>query len=153
MNAEHALRQTARSALHEGAFLRRDRENATFVTDAPRFDPDAAAALSRAGFVAEARGNLLALTPDAVWLRRLEAAFPDPPDFLCETLLRFRGRAPDGAALRLFARGARLLDGEKDDGSYDKALRRQAAEALRKGSGGGLYACGLMRYLIKEATP
>lgn len=154
MSADRAaLRQAARAALPEGAFLRRDREDALFVTDALRLDPRAAEALGRAGFGVEARGRLLALTPEPVWLNRLEALYPGPPDFFCQTLLRFAGQPPDEPSLRLFARGARLWDEGRWDDAFDKALRRRIAEALRSGGGGGLYACGLLRHLMKEATP
>ena len=71
--------------------------------------------------------------------------------------MRFAGLAPDAESLRLFALGARLLDGEGDDGRFERALRRRAAECLRLNAGrtgpcgGGLYACALLR-TIKEGN-
>ncbi len=153
------LRQAARAALPEGAFLRRDRGDALFVTDAPRLDagPSWQEALARAGFLVEERDALARITPGPAWLSALEAEHPVPPDDLCRSLVRFAGRAPDGASLRLFALGARLLDGEADDGRFERALRKRAAECLRlnanrtESCGGGLYACALIR-TIKEAN-
>ena len=153
------LRQVARAALSEGAFLRRDRGDALFVTDAPRLDAGVSwrEALARAGFLVEESGTLARITPGPAWLKALEAEHPVPPDELCRSLVRFAGRAPDDASLRLFALGARLLDGESDDGRFERALRRRAAECLRLNAnqtepcGGGLYACALIR-TIKEAN-
>ena len=153
------LREAARSALPDGAFLRRDRGDALFVTDAPRLGAGASwrEALARAGFLCEESGALARITPGSAWLKALEAEHPVPPDALCKSLMRFAGLAPDAESLRLFALGARLLDGEMDDGRFERALRRRAAECLRLNAGrtepcgGGLYACALLR-TIKEAN-
>lgn len=148
------LRQAARERLPEGAFLRRDRGAALFATDAPRCQPDGGwvASLAEAGFVCAIDGGLARLTPGASWLSRLEAAHPAPPDFLCETMLRFAGRPSDARALALFALGARALDGGDpiEAAAFDRGLRRHAAAALRENNqyGGGLYACALLKHLI-----
>jgi len=154
------LRQAARVALPDGAFLRRDRGDTLFVSDAPgRFDKEGLLpALARAGFEGKIDGALVRMWPGSGWLYRLEAAFCEPPDAFCASLVRFAGREADGESLALFSLGARLLDGEADDGRFDRALRQRAAECLRLNRttdgplhGGGLYACALLRYLIKEA--
>lgn len=157
MNSQ-TLREAARSALPEGAFLRRDRGEALFATDAPRLCPDAdwPGALARAGFTCELRDGLAFISPGPRWLAALERAWPAPPDDLCRGLARFAGMPPDGESLRLFAMGARLLDGEGDDGRYERRLRRRSAECLRLNAhsaqprGGGLYACALLNHIIKE---
>ena len=109
------LREAARAALPEGAFLRRDRGEALFVTDAPRVAPGAnwPSVLARAGFLAAERGGLLCLTPGSAWLTRLEDACPAPPDALCRGLFRFAGREIEAESLALFAAGARVLDGDR----------------------------------------
>ncbi len=167
-------REAARAALGAGPFLRRDRGDALFVSDAPRLRPSAewAAALDRAGFICRADGGLLRLTPGPAWLERLEARFPEPPDAFSATLARFRGLTPEAESLVLFALACKLLDGAADDRRFDRRLRQRAAECLRLNAngeaaaprgghpspsepnsprGGGLYACALARYIIMEA--
>ena len=142
-----ALRDAAQSALPKGAFLRRDRGDGLFVTDAPRLGGGSEAALRAAGFEAEEVGGLLRLTPSGRWLTELMDAWPVPPDHLCGTLERFRGE-PDGESRKLFAHGAKLLLGAPDDQTFDRRLRQRAAVCLREGGGGGLYGCGIVRYFI-----
>ena len=160
MNSQ-TLREAARAALPEGAFLRRDRGEALFATDAPRLSPDAdwPGALARAGFACELQGGLAFITPGPKWLAALERAWPAPPDDLCRSLARFAGLEPDGESLRLFALGARRLDGDPEvGGRFERRLRQRAAECLRlnahsdQNRGGGLYACALMNHIIREAS-
>lgn len=155
-----ALRDAAASALPPGAFLKRDRGDGLFVTDAAALRPetDWAAALNRAGFDCAATGGLLRLWPGALWLTRLDQAHPQPPDGLSQSLFRFAGHMPDGESLALFALGARALDGGDGAERFDRLLRRRAAECLRLNQtapteplrGGGLYACALLDHIIKE---
>ena len=155
-----ALRNAASAALPERAFLRRDRENALFVTDAPRLCPDVdwAGRLAAAGFLCESAGGLMRLWPDAGWPVRLEARHPEPPDALCASLLRFRGLPPEEDSLRLFALGARCLDGGEGAERFDRQLRQRAAACLRLNAmnpthpprGGGLYACALLDHELEE---
>ena len=151
------LRGAAAELLPEGAFLRRDRGGALFVTDAPRRAPGAgwAERCAAAGFDCREDAGLLYLLPGPQWLTELEAQFPDPPDGFSASLARFAGRPPEQEAVALFARGARILDGEGDDGGFERRLRQLAAEALRRApnepdAGGGLYACALVRYWMEE---
>lgn len=129
-----ALRAAATAALPPGAFLRRDRGNALFITDAPRIDPraDLTAALAEAGFACAGADGLLRLWPAESWLAQVEAATPDPPDDLCRSLIRFRGQFPDGASLGLFALGLRCLDGGEGAARFDRLLRQRAAQCLRE---------------------
>ena len=156
-----ALRAAARAALPEGAFLRRDRGEGLFVTDAPRHKAggDWRAALSEAGFILAEAGGLTRLSPAPAWLVRLEARYPQPPDTFCAALARFAGEPPEPESLALFALGARTLDGEDDHGRFERQLRQRAAACLRLNRtqstrlGGGLYACALLAHLKKEAFP
>ena len=145
-----SLRASARAMLPPRAFLRRDRGDALFVTNAPAFDP---ALRELPGFTAERRGGLLFLLPDAAQLTRFERRHPEPPDGLCAGLARFRGTAPDRENLTLFARGAKLLDvGANPENiiAYDRAVRQRAALALRGGCGGGLYAAAILNHQLNE---
>ena len=152
------LRTAVAAALPEGAFLRRDRGDALFVSDAPRINShtDWSARLFEAGFYCAGAG-LLRLWPAEVWLTRLEAASPDPPDDLCRSLFRFRGRSPDGESLKLYTFGMRCLDGADGAARFDRQLRQRAAACLRLNamdpsdptSGGGLYACALLDHELE----
>ena len=154
-----ALRAAAAAALPEEAFLRRDRGDALFVTDAPRISArtDWAGPLFDAGFYCAGSGGLLRLWPAESWIVRLEAACPNPPDALCQGLLRFRGRSPDGKSLKLFALGIRCLDGGDGAARFDRQLRQRAAACLRLNAmnpskptrGGGLYACALLDHELE----
>ena len=155
----NALRRAAAGVLPPGAFLRRDRGDALFVTDAPRLRPEAdwPGAFARAGFRCRIRDGLARLAPGAEWLVRLERERPVPPDDLCQSLLRFSGLPPEEESLALFALGAKRLDGAPDDGRYNTRLRRRAAVCLRlnrtdpldRPRGGGLYACALLDHELE----
>ena len=142
------MRQTLAAALPAGAFLKRDRGAALFVTDAPRRGP--CPDWTALDFEAAETGGLVHLTPGTGWLRALEAAYDEPPDFLSASLRRFIG-PPDDGARRLFAMGLKCLDLSRNYPAYDRALRQRSAIALRGGcAGGGLYACALVRYAILQ---
>lgn len=140
------MRAVLTEHLPRGAFLKRDRDAALFITDAPRRGtcPDWASI----GFLADVKDGLARLTPDARWLLRLEAESPEPPSLLCAQLQRIDGPV-DAEALKLFAQGLKKLDGGPYDPSFDRNLRQLAAVTLRKHEArGGLYACGLIQYRI-----
>ncbi len=142
------LRAQARTALPPRAFLKRDRGDALFVTNAPAFAPELREV---PGFLAERRGALLYLLPEPAWLLRWERRFREPPDALCESLARFKGMPPDRENLSLFARAAKLLDGHPSPGeveALDRELRQRAAVALRGGCGGGLYAAAILLHML-----
>ena len=133
------MRAALRAALPEGAFLKLDRGDALFVTDAPRRGecPD------WAGFECEITNGLARLTPGKAWLLALEAEYPEPPDFLCASLRR--GGEPDAEVLKLFAMGL------KKDPGFGRKLRQTAAARLRKHETlGGLYACGILNYRMER---
>lgn len=146
------LRFAAARRLPNGAFLHRDRGDALYVTNAPRFDADVD--WSATGFAWREADGLVYLTPGPAWLMRLESRYPDPPDPLCAAFRRFTGEV-DADALRLFARAMKRLDGGPDDARFSRDLRQRAAVCLREHrSGGGLYACALANHLIeKEREP
>ena len=151
-----ALRRAATAALPRGAFLRRDRGDALFVTDAPRRMPGAdwQALFAPHGFDARPEGTLLRLTPGPAWIDAVEAAFPDPPDALSASLSRFRGLPPDPESLALFAMLTRALDAGESAAKPDRPLRQRAATVLRLNArgdppqGGGLYACAVVVWML-----
>ena len=146
-----ALRAAARAPLPPGAFLRRDRGDALFVTDAPRRGESVD--WTEWGFICREANGLARLTPGAVWLSRLERRHPEPPDFLCETLRRFTG-TPDADTLALFARIVKALDAGQCDPACARLVRQHAAVCLREHlPGGGLYACGLALYMMATVQP
>ena len=143
-----AMRRAIQNVLPRGAFLRRDRGEALFVTDASR--RGAAIDWASIGFIRESRDGLDHLTPAPKWLGALEAEYPEPPDPLCAAFQRFNGK-PGPEALRLFAAGMKAMDAGQRDASYDRRLRQLAAVTLREHqSGGGLYACALVRYRMEK---
>ena len=127
------LRDAARQALPEGAFLRRDRGEGLFVTDAPARDPggDWREKLIEAGFLVEVTGGLARLIPGAKWLAALEARFLEPPSPFCETLFRFAGLPPEEESLALFALGVKAREDPEAAARFDRRLRQRAAECLR----------------------
>ena len=144
------LRAAARAALPPRAFLRRDRGDALFVTNAPAFDP---AIRDIPGFTAERRGTLLYLLPEASWIARWERRLPEPPDDLCAKFQRFRGAPPDRGNLCLIARGLKLLDAganPEEIAAFDQAVRQRAAIALRGGRGGGLCAAAYIAHRLND---
>ena len=149
---EAEMRSAVRSALPEKAFLRRDRGDGLFITNAPVFDPGLD---TIALFRLEKQDKLMLILPEPVWLQRLEAENPAPADDLSASLMRFRGIAPTEEAMLLFCEGIKLLDTGASAlpeaiTAFDRALRRMAARALRGGcSGGGLYALSLLDARLK----
>ena len=140
------LREILRPLLPERAFLRRARGDATFITNAPMF---AELSLESHGFLCSHQGTLLTLSPGAQFITEFELNHPSPPDFLCRTLLRFRGQTPCEDAITLFAVGVRLLEHADANEArlYDRRVRNLAAVCLRKNLGGA-YACALLAHQI-----
>lgn len=149
------MREALFAILPQRAFLRRDRRDALYISNAPRFDSetDWAARCMEACFQTKEENGLLRLCPSEAWLKRLEDQFKTSPDFLCFTLERFKKLPVDEESLNLFALGVRYLDGDNSIIDYEKRLRNRAAICLRSGGGGGLYACGLLNHIIKEDNP
>lgn len=145
------MRTFARQALPQRAFLRRDRGNSLWVSNAPAFDSNISAL---PGFTVVQKNQLLYLLPDAHWIARWEEE--EPQDFFSESLMRFRGMQADTAGLKLFAEGLKLLEGNASPAEvacFEQKLRQRAALALRRaGCGGGLYACALIASQLKNAT-
>ena len=140
------MRKALRAALPEKAFLKRDRGDALFVTNAPVFDPTI---VSIPGFILVPNGKLLQILPDAGWIAGIEQ-HANAPDHLSASLLRFRDTEPDMENLRLCAQGLKLLDtgastAPNEIEAFERSLRQRAALALRNAaSGGGLYAAALI---------
>ena len=146
------LREILLPLLPERAFLRRARGDAAFITNAPMF---AEISPESHGFLCEYQGKLLTLSPGPQFITEFELNHPDPPDFFCQTLLRFRGQSPCEEAVRLFAVGVRLLEhaDENEARLYDHRARNLAAVCLRENLGGA-YACALLaNRILKGENP
>ena len=129
------LRALVAAQLPQDAFLRRDRGNALYVTNAPAKGWSG----EIDGFLVEADGAIARITPDYGTMQRCGYA----SDRLAQELERFRGASPE--VLEIFT--ACMKCAEAPDGAaYDKcdrALRQAAAVAMRNGGGEGLYYCAL----------
>ena len=145
------MREALRKVLPPQAFLKRDRGDALFITNAPLFDPSIK---TIPGFVLIPGGKLTRLLPDTGWVAEFEQG--DAPDQFSASLLRFRGLEPDMDGLRICAQGIKLIDAgpsavPNEIEAYERSLRNRAALALRgAASGGGLYAAALINHQIHK---
>lgn len=145
------IRERLRPLLPERAFLRRARGDAAFITNAPQWSETD---LIPHGFLCSSQGNLLLISPSADFIVDFELKHPDPPDFFCQTLMRFRGQPPCEEAVKLFAVGVRLLEcaDANEAQQYDHRVRNLAAVCLRENLGGA-YGCALLAHsILKGAT-
>lgn len=129
------LREYVRGALPQGAFLRRDRGDALYITDAPRLGWNG----PLTGFSVEICGSLARITPLAGAMTRCDYA----PDMLAQELSGMKGASQE--ALELFVECLKCVEAP-DRGTYgrcDRRVRQAAAKALRAGGGEGLYYCAL----------
>jgi hypothetical protein len=132
------MRALVRAAIPARAFLRRDRGDALYLTDAPRHGFSG----QFPGLRAETDGGLMRLYIK----EEILAACDFLPDDTARSLARFRDAPATGAALSLFTQGLKILEApdEESHRAYDKKVRHAAAVALRTNEGGGLYACALV---------
>ena len=146
-----ALRQAASASLPARAFLKRDRGDALFITNALRIEPDSQCRtqLKEKGFIIHETDGLIRILPGEEILLELERNHPQPPDHFAASLVRFAGQRPDSENIVLFAQGLRILDGDPP-GDYETRLRKQAAVCLRRHTCGGLYACALINHIIQK---
>lgn len=138
--------------LPPGAFLRRDRGAALYVSNAPARLENAdalAAALRKMGFHTVLDGALMRLVPRRERLLALENALP-PPDALALSMERWRGMAATAENLALFCMGVKCLESGLETEIFHRRLRQSAAAALRLGGGGGLYACAMVCFDLKQ---
>lgn len=131
------------------AFLRCDRGDGLYVTNAPLTDRQLAA-LEEAGFHAEPAGRLWRLFPGEAIVRELEAWLSHERDplrlpALCEAL---------DADWALLCEGLKRLELPADEAAltrYEKRLRQRAAECMRTHRGGGLLSlCGRLLLKIRK---
>lgn len=136
--------------LPERAFLRRDRGEGLFISNAPVFMQ---AETAIPGFDVDVLGQLIRIRPDKSWIALVEKR--TPADFFSQSLLRFRGVEPGAEAMALFCTGCKLIDAgagvsNGEIAVFDRNVRHLAAKALRGGTnGGGLYALSLLDAALK----
>lgn len=144
------FREQIRPLLPERAFLRRDRDDGLFITNAPQF-ADAQSLtdhLQARGFICTDIIGRLRISPGPQFLTDFELRH-DPPDHFCKSLVRFRGMQPSGEAIALFSRGVQLLE-NADPGKvsdYLRCVRQLAAVSLRTRQD-GVYACALISHIL-----
>lgn len=129
-----------RAYLPPGLSARRDRGAGLFI---------AREAVKSPWFSCERAGTAWRLTPTQALVREYERN--EPADALARTFLRFRCLPVEAESLALFCEAAKLAEAPEKArlAALEKAVRRQAAVCLRRGGGGGLYACSTMlSYII-----
>lgn len=140
------LRERAAGGLPEGAFLRRDRGRALYITNAPAIGEIG----DMPGLRAEVCGGLAHIYVEPGALEDIAGEMGFSEDRLARELAGFRGGS-EGAA-ELFAEAAKALEapaGADADG-LDRRIRQAAAVALREGGGEGLYFCALALAELKR---
>ena len=129
------LRRFVAAPLPEGAFLRRDRGNALYITNAP--SKGWTGMLD--GFSVEQQGMMARLSILPEMIEKCDYA----PDSLAFELERFRGVSQDAAAI--FTECVKCIEAPEQIlwEKCDRNLRQAAAAAMRSGCGEGLYYCAL----------
>lgn len=147
------MRSAVQARLPKQAFLKRDRGNGLFVSNALVFDAEIR---EIPGFHVECAGKLIRIFPDIVWIRKLEEEYADAQDDLSASLVRFKGAEISEEAMALFCTGVKLLDAGEgalpgEIVQFDRSVRQLAARTLRKDvSSGGLYALSLLDGMLKK---
>ena len=129
------LRAAVASQLPEGAFLRCDRGDALYVTNAPAKGWDG----RLEGFWAHTEGAIAHIYPDKTTVEKCSFA----PDRLAEELSRFRGVSDYVIPIFCACIKCVELPEEAVFERCDRMVRQAAARALRAGGGEGLYYCAL----------
>ena len=130
----------------DGAFLRRDRGDALYITNSPARGKN----VEIIGFSVESDGKIarIRISPDCLenFARQMELS----EDMLSKELSRFMGGSEDSAAL--FAEIMKAMENPPGADIYalEKRLRQTAAAALRKGGGEGLYWCARALATLKD---
>ena len=129
------LREMVRPYLPEDAFLRRDRGNGMYATNAPAKGWSGTVP----GFSVEVNGAIacISILPETMCMCDYE------PDRLATELERFRGCSADAA--QIFTECMKCVEAP-DTVAYEKCdrrVRQAAAATLRTGGGEGLYYCAL----------
>ena len=151
------VRRAAQQALNgcAGAFVRCDRGEGLYVTNAPQRTGNALAlceGLQRAGFMVEEQGGLWRLTPREGLVRALTAWLEGEEQSLY--LPAWQDRAEQLADWALLWEGIKRLEMPGDRAAlvgYEKKLRQRAALCLRTGAGGGMLPlCGQLLSRIER---
>lgn len=141
------LREAVLSVLPDakGIFLRCDRGESLYVTNAP-MRTDEAIDWASADVHPVSRGSLVFLTPDPCWTGRLQKWLQP----------RIRTGRLSGAVasadfhqileedMALLTEGVKRLEMKSDPVEYNKMVRRRAAVCLREKRGGGTLVCCAM---------
>ena len=148
------VRQAALEALHgaKGVFLRCDRGNGLYVSNAPvRMEKQADWA--EAGFICRSDGRLAFLVPEERWNEALQSWLETR--VRAKRLAHMLKNADFGENMEedmaLFIEGIKRLEMRGDAREYERMVRQRAAVCLREKQGGGtLISCALMVDLMNE---
>lgn len=142
-----SLRNEIKLCLPPRAFLKTDRGDALFISNAPRFMPDAIPSID--GFDICISNDLARIEPSPARIRTMENEIRTIGDDLALSLKRFRGQAVDRATIRLFNTILKSSDQRFD--ALERTLRQRSALALRHAAqGGGLLLCACLIYNGKQ---
>ena len=147
------LREAVLSLLPDkkGIFLRCDRGEALYVTNAPA-RTDEQIDWESAGFSYSTVGKLCFLIPQTEWVDRLEQWLAPKTEARLAADIRhadFHETAEEDAALLI--EGVKLMELQGDVRVYEKKIRQRAAVCLREKRGGGtLGVCALMIDFLNE---
>ena len=135
-----------------GLFLRCDRGNSLYVTNAPA-RTDEQIDWAKAGFSAQDEGKLTFLIPGEEWIAKLEAWLRERVEatYLAGAVRNacFGECLPED--MGLWIEGVKRLEMKGDAAGYEKLVRQRAAVCLRKKTGGGtLVVCALLADLMNE---
>lgn len=135
----------------KGAFLRCDRGNALYVTNAP-MRTEQKIDWKAAGFRVREERGLAFLSPDDQWTDRIyEWALEHVRMSLSEeSIARASFGNTEEDDRRLFTEGIKRLEMKGSAEEYDRLVRQRAAVCLRKKQGGGtLPVCALMVQMMR----
>ncbi len=148
------IRKAAETCLPDakGIFLRCDRGDGLYVTNAPSRTRDPID-WEAAGFHAQGNGRITFLVPDERWIKpfcewlRTQVRAP----FLARAVENACFGEVDAEDLWLWMEGIKRLELHGDADMYEKLIRKRAAVCLRERSGGGtIVVCALMVDLMNE---
>ena len=147
------MRSAAQQRLEEikGAFLRCDRGEALYITNAA-VRSEKVIDWAAAGFDARMQGKMTFLVPKDEWMQSFaEWLCPQVKDaYLQKNLANADFGLVEEADRRLWVEGIKQLE-MRTNTDYEKAVRQRAAVCLRTKSGGGtIRVCALIADALRE---
>lgn len=135
-----------------GVFLRCDRGDSLYVTNAPS-RMEKSVDWAQAGFAARIDGGLAFLIPEGGWIARFNgwAQARVQEKRLSGAIGNAAFSEADGEDILLWIEGIKRLELRGNAAEYEKMVRRRAAVCLREKRGGGtLVSCALIVDMMNE---